>query len=162
MAKATEDPINTSPSPQLTVEALAALTGRLVSNADGIENIAAQGMATDMRLAAQAIEHLLHTKEPADLFVNVYENVDAEPVLSNAPQREVIGDDAEEYEDCRQTLLADGHCTTGGGAFPLRHLELGLDRDEELALLRAGIQRAIDSTTDPVCRHHLRELLGGQ
>jgi hypothetical protein len=32
---------------------------------------------------------------------------------------------------------------------------------EELIRVRSGIQRAIDSTTDPVCRNHLRELLGG-
>src|ERR1700738_3900217 len=104
VSMATEDSSNTSLTSQLTAEALTALTGRLVSHADGIENIAAQAMATDMRLAAQAIEHLWHPKEPADLFVNVYENVDAEPVLSSVPLREVIGDDAEEYDDCRRTL----------------------------------------------------------
>jgi hypothetical protein len=118
---ATSDP-NDTDQKALSLNDLVALAGRLVTHADGIENIAAQGMATDMRLAAQAIEHLLHTKEPADLFVNVYENVDAEPVLSNVPLREVIGDDAEEYDDCRRTLLADGRCTTGGGASPLYHL----------------------------------------
>jgi hypothetical protein len=156
---ATDDSSNTSLTSQLTVEALTALSGRLSDHADGIENLAAQAMATDMRLAAQAIEHLLHTKEPADLLVNVYENVDAEPVLSSVPLREVIGDDAEEYDDCRRTLLADGRCTTGGGASPLYHLRRV--PNEELIRLQAGIQRAIDSTTDPVCRNHLRELLGG-
>ena len=155
---ATDDSSNTSLTSQLTAEALTALTGRLVSHAEGIENIAARPMAEDMRLAAQAIKHLMSA--PTDLFVDI--TGDDGTSRRNVPLREAIGDDAEEYEDCRQTLLADGHCTTGGGAFPLRHLELGLDRDEELALLRAGIQRAIDSTTDPVCRHHLRELLGGQ
>jgi len=52
------DSTNTRATSQLTAEALTALTGRLVSHADGIENIAAQGMAQDMRFAAQAIEHL--------------------------------------------------------------------------------------------------------
>ena len=32
---------------------------------------------------------------------------------------------------------------------------------EELIRLRSGIRQAIDSTTDDVCRNHLRELLGG-
>ena len=53
---ADNDSTNTSPLLQLTAEALTALTGRLVSHADGIENIAVQGMADDMRLAAHAIE----------------------------------------------------------------------------------------------------------
>ena len=157
---ATDDSSNTSLTSQLTAEALTALTGRLVSHADGIENIAAQGMATDMRLAAQAIEHLLHTKEPADLFVNVYENVDAEPVLSNVPLRDVIGDGAEEYDDCRRTLLADGRCTTGGGASALYHLRRV--PNEELIRLRAGIRRAADSTTDDAMRRQLLDLVEGR
>ena len=157
---ATDQPTNTSPSPQLTAEALTALAGRLVSHADGIENIAAEGMATDMRLAAQAIEHLLHSKEPADLFVNVYENVDADPVLSNVPLREVIGDDAEEYDDCHRTLLADGRCTTGGGASPLYHLRRV--PSEELIRLRAGIRKVADSTTNDVMRRQLLDLVEGR
>jgi hypothetical protein len=32
----------------------------------------------------------------------------------------------------------------------------------EIDRLVAGIQRAIESTTDDVCRNHLRQLLGGQ
>ena len=157
---ATDDPTNTSRSPQLTADALTALTCRLVTHADGIENIAAQSMATDMRLAAQAIEHLLHSKEPADLFVNVYENVDADPVLSNVPLREVIGDDAEEYDDCRRTLLADGRCTTGGGASPLYHLRRV--PNEELIRLRAGIRKVANSTTDDAMRRLLLDLLEGR
>ena len=31
---------------------------------------------------------------------------------------------------------------------------------EELICLRAGIREALNSTTDPVCRTHLRHLLG--
>jgi hypothetical protein len=45
----------------------------------------------------------------------------------NIPLREAIGDDAEEYDDCRKTLLADGKCTTGGGASPIYHLTLVRD-----------------------------------
>ena len=37
---------------------------------------------------------------------------------------EAIGDDQGEYNDCRATLLADGKCTTGGGAAPVYFLEL--------------------------------------
>ena len=49
------DSTNTRATSQLTAEALTALSGRLVSHAEGIENIAARPMAEDMRLAAQAI-----------------------------------------------------------------------------------------------------------
>jgi hypothetical protein len=94
--------------------------------------------------------------EPPDLFVDV--TGDDGTSRRNVPLREVIGDDAEEYRDCRQTLLTDGKCTTGGGASPLYHLELV--GNDEIALLRSGIRKAIESTTDPVCRNHLRELLG--
>ena len=149
---ADNDSTNTSPLLQLTAEALTALTGRLVSHADGIENIAVQGMADDMRLAAHAIEHLMH---PTDILVDI--TGDDGISKHNVPLREAVGDDAEEYEDCRKTLLADGKCTTGASL--LYHLELV--GNEELALLRVGIRKAVESTTDPVCRNHLRELLGG-
>ena len=149
MVKATEDDTNTSPTRQLTAAELSALCSRLVQHADGIENIAAD----DLRLAAQAIEQLV--ARPADLLVDIT-GADGTS-RRNVPLREAIGNDPEEYEDCRTTLLADGKCTTG--ASPLYHLEL--IGNEELALLRAGIRKAIESTTDPVCRNHLRELLGG-
>jgi hypothetical protein len=55
---ATSDP-NDTDQKTLSLNDLVALTGRLVRHADGIQNIAAQGMADDMRLAAQAIEHLM-------------------------------------------------------------------------------------------------------
>ena len=78
-------------------------------------------------------------RDPADdLFVDV--TGDDGTSRRNVPLREVIGDDAEEYQDCRQTLLADGKCTTG--ASPLYHLELV--GNDEIALLR------------------VRKLLGGQ
>jgi hypothetical protein len=75
------------------------------------------------------------------------------------PLREAIGDDEVEYADCRATLLAEGKCTTGGGAAPLYHLTLA--GTEELAPLRAGIRRVTDSTEDESTERHLRELLGG-
>jgi len=76
-----------------------------------------------------------------------------------AELREAIGDDDVEYDDCRKTLLADGRCTTGGGAAPLYHLTLA--GTEELARLRAEIRRAADSTEDESTERYLRELLGG-
>jgi hypothetical protein len=112
---------------------------------------------------------------PADLLVDV--TGDDGTSRRNVPLREAVGNDDEEYDDCRETLLADGHCTTGGGALPLYHMELV--RNVELAVLRAGtastkdevprrqvvrlragIRKAADSTTDPVTRNHLNELLG--
>jgi hypothetical protein len=42
----------------------------------------------------------------------------------SVPLWEAIGDNQEEYNDCRSTLLADGKCTTGGGAAPVYFLEL--------------------------------------
>jgi hypothetical protein len=45
-------------------------------------------------------------------------------VNRSVPLWEAIGDDQEEYEDCRNTLLADGKCTPGGGAAPVYFLEL--------------------------------------
>jgi hypothetical protein len=95
--------------------------------------------------------------EPTDLFVDI--TGDDGTSRRNVPLREAVGNDPDEYEDCRQTLLADGTCTTGGGASPLYHLELA--GNDELARLRAGIGKAIESTTDPVCRNHLRDLLEG-
>lgn len=104
----------------------------------------------------KVVETYWRTDAPTDLYVDV--TGDDGTSRRNVPLREVIGGDADEYEDCRQTLLADGKCTTGGGAFPLRHLELV--GNEELALLRAGIRRAAESTTDSVTRRHLLDLLG--
>ena len=75
---------------------------------------------------------------PIDLFVDV--TGDDGTSRRNVPLREVIGNDPEEYRDCRQTLLVDGRCTTG--ASPLYHLELV--GNDEIALLR------------------VRKLLGGQ
>jgi hypothetical protein len=108
-------------------------------------------------------------QDPADAPSDLYVDVTGDDGTSrrNVPLREAVGNDPEEYEDCRTTLLADGKCTTGGGDSPLLHLELVNQAYDEaglamIARLRAGIQQAIDSTTDEVCRNHLRQLLGGQ
>jgi hypothetical protein len=105
---------------QLTPTGLEALTRRLIAHADGIENMAARTMADDLRLATHVIEHLVSA--PADLLVDVTgEDGITKP---DVPLREAVGNDQVEYQDCRTTLLADGKCTTGGGAVPLYHLRL--------------------------------------
>jgi hypothetical protein len=73
----------------------------------------------DLLTAASLIEGLARS---ADLLVDI---TDTEgKVRRSIPLREAIGDDDVEYRDCRATLLADGKCTTGGGAAPVYFLEL--------------------------------------
>jgi hypothetical protein len=109
-----------SEASQLTPADMTALTKRLIKYAEGIENLAAQTMADDLRLATRVIEHLMSA--PADLLVDV--TAEDGTTKSNVPLREAIGSDQVEYLDCRTTLLVDGKCTTGGGAAPLYHLTL--------------------------------------
>jgi hypothetical protein len=102
---------------------------------------------------------------PSDLFVDV--TGDDGTSRRNVPLREAVGNDPEEYDDCHTTLLADGKCTTGGGDSPLLHLELVNQAYDEaglamIARLRAGIRKAIESTTDDVMRKQLLDLIGGQ
>ena len=73
----------------------------------------------DLLTAASLIEGLARS---ADLLVNITDT-DGK-VNRSVPLWEAIGDDQEEYEDCRNTLIADGKCTTGGGAAPVYLLEL--------------------------------------
>jgi hypothetical protein len=108
----------------------------------------------DLLAAASLIEGLARS---ADLLVDITDT-DGK-VNRSVPLREAIGDDEVEYQDCRQTLLAEGKCTTGGGAAPLYHLTLA--GTEELARLRAEIRRAADATEDESTERRLRELLGG-
>ena len=60
---------NTPPSPTKRID-LAALTKRLESHADGIENLAARAMADDMRLAAQTINRLVEEIRSASASTN--------------------------------------------------------------------------------------------
>jgi hypothetical protein len=103
----------------------------------------------DMRLAARLIEELCSVRseirraadstsdpvcrhhlrellgeplEPAGLLVDV--TYQGGTTRWGVPLREAVGEDEEEYEDCRKTLLADGECTTGGGDSPRYHLTL--------------------------------------
>jgi len=98
---------------------LSALTRRLRNRAESIVLRDQPEMQRDMQTAAIIIDGVARS---SDLLVNVTD-VDGKVNLS-VPLWEAIGDDQEEYEDCRNTLLADGKCTTGGGAAPVYFLEL--------------------------------------
>jgi hypothetical protein len=136
----------------LTPAALSGLATRL--SARGISTLTRDQpeIQADIRLAARLIEELgrvrseirraaASTTDPVcrhhlrELIGDPLEAVTDDDLIvdvtgedgttrSNVPLREAIGDDAEEYDDCRKTLLADGKCTTGGGASPLHHLVL--------------------------------------
>jgi hypothetical protein len=72
-----------------------------------------------MQTAASLIDGIARS---SDLLVDI---TDTDGKVSRSiPLWEAIGDDEEEYEDCRNTLLADGKCTTGGGSAPVYFLEL--------------------------------------
>jgi hypothetical protein len=73
----------------------------------------------DLLIAASLIEGIARS---SDLLVDVTDP-DGK-VTRSVPLWEAIGDDREEYGDCRNTLIADGKCTTGGGAAPVYLLEL--------------------------------------
>ena len=117
---ATERPIITLPSSEVH-----SLAGRLLAR--GAEKTS-QG--ADLQSAGQIIKTLL-----ADGSIGAGISIRGTDLLVDAaapdgttrrsvPLREAIRGDEAEYQDCRATLLADGHCTTGGGATPLYHLTL--------------------------------------
>ena len=151
---------------------LAALSARLIEHADGIENIAARGMAHDMRLAAQAIEHLMRPtaedmpigKEPPE-FVSI---TSVKALLNRLLDHQASGDEAlhADIETAGRLIFTLWDVIKRAGihdpAIESTPTDLFVDitGDDGIALLRAGIQRAIESTTDPVCRDHLRQLLG--
>jgi len=91
-------------------------------------------LVDDLLLASRAIEQLIGTSAFTDLLVDITDQ-DGN-TKRNVSLREAIGDDAEEYEDCRKTLRADGRCTTGGGAAPLYHLMLV--RNQIVVSIRGG------------------------
>jgi hypothetical protein len=98
---------------------LSALTKRLRNRAESIVLRDQPEMQRDMLTAAGVIDGVARS---SDLLVDI---TDTDGKVSRSvPLWEAIGDDPEEYSDCRATLLADGKCTTGGGAAPLYRLEL--------------------------------------
>jgi hypothetical protein len=119
MAKATYESTSTSLPPQMSSAELSALAKRLRNRAESIVLRDQPEMQRDMLSAAGVIDGVAQS---SDLLVDITDT-DGK-VNRSVPLWEAIGDDDAEYQDCRQTLLADGKCTTGGGAAPLYHLEL--------------------------------------
>lgn len=115
----THDSTSTSPTQQMSPGELTALAGRLRARAESIVLRDQPEMQRDMRAAAGVIDGVVRS---CDLLVDI---TDTEgKVNRSVPLWEAIGDDQGEYDDCRATLLADGKCTTGGGAAPVYFLEL--------------------------------------
>jgi hypothetical protein len=116
---ASTDTSNTTSLPQMVPAELSALAKRLRNRAESIVLRDQPEMQRDMLSAAGVIDGVARS---SDLLVDVTD-VDGK-TNRGVPLWEAIGDDDEEYEDCRNTLLADGKCTTGGGAAPIYFLEL--------------------------------------
>ncbi len=116
---ATEYSSNATSIPQMSPAELSALAKRLRNRAESIVLRDQPEMQRDMLSAAGVIDGVVRS---SDLLVDV---TDTEgKVNRSVPLWEAIGDDQEEYNDCRATLLADGKGTTGGGAAPIYFLEL--------------------------------------
>jgi len=98
---------------------LSALAKRLRNRAESIVLRDQPEMQRDMLTAARVIDGVVRS---SDLLVDITDT-DGK-VNRSVPLWEAIGDDDAEYQNCRQTLLADGKCTTGGGAAPVYFLEL--------------------------------------
>jgi hypothetical protein len=116
---ATEHSSNATPVPQMTPAELSALAARLRNRAESIVLRDQPEMQRDMLSAAVVIDGVARS---SDLLVDITDT-DGK-VNRSVPLWEAIGDDEVEYQDCRATLLADGKCTTGGGAAPVYFLEL--------------------------------------
>jgi hypothetical protein len=116
---ATKYSSNTTAVPQMSPAELSALAKRLRNRAESIVLRDQPEMQRDMRTAARVIDGVVRS---SDLLVDI---TDTDGKVSRSvPLSDAIGDDQEEYNDCRATLLADGKCTTGGGAAPVYFLEL--------------------------------------
>ncbi len=116
---ATEDSSNATSVPQMSPAELSALAKRLRNRAESIVLRDLPEMQRDMRAAAGIIDGVVRS---SDLLVDI---TDTDGKVSRSvPLSDAIGDDQEEYDDCRATLLANGKCTTGGGSAPVYFLEL--------------------------------------
>ena len=116
---ATQDSSNTTTVPQMRPAELSALAKRLRNRAESIVLRDQPEMQRDMQTAAGIVDGVARS---SDLLVDITDT-DGK-VNRSVPLWEAIGDDEAEYQDCRATLLADGKCTTGGGAAPVYFLEL--------------------------------------
>jgi hypothetical protein len=154
---ATDQSTNTGPTRQLTPTELSALASRLRARANSVLYRDQPHQAADLRTAASLIEQLI---QPGDLLVDITDDGKASATRFGVPLREAIGDDEEEYEDCRKTLLADGKCTTGGGAAPLYHLVM-VGRSEVTIEMRGGKVAAVTGLP-PGTTYVVRHDAGGQ
>jgi hypothetical protein len=116
---ASTDTSNATSVPQMSLAELSALAKRLRNRAESIVLRDLPEMQRDMLTAAGVIDGVVRS---SDLLVDITDT-DGKARRS-VPLSEAIGDDQEEYNDCRATLLADGKCTTGGGAAPVCFMEL--------------------------------------
>ena len=106
MAKATYESTSTSLPPQMSPADLSALAKRLRNRAESIVLRDQPEMQRDMFSAAGVIDGVVRS---SDLLVDI---TDTDGKVSpSVPLWEAIGDDEGEYQDCRQTLLAEGKCT---------------------------------------------------
>jgi hypothetical protein len=153
---ATEDTSNTPRAPQMRPEEMHGLAKRLRARADSVLYRDQPHQAADLRQAASLIEQLT---QPGDLLVDITDDGKISATRFGVPLREAIGDD-EEYEDCRRTLLADGKCTTGGGAAPLYHLVM-VGRSEVTIEMRGGKVAAVTGLP-PGTTYVVRHDAGGQ
>ena len=116
---ASTDTSNTTSLPQMVPAELSALAKRLRNRAESIVLRDQPEMQRDMQTAAGVIDGIARS---SDLLVDI---TDTDGKMNRSvPLCQVIGDDQDEYSDCRATLLADGKCTTGGGGAPVYFLEL--------------------------------------
>jgi hypothetical protein len=116
---ASTDTSNATSLPQMSAAELSALAKRLRNRAESIVLRDQPEMQRDMLTAAGVIDGVARS---SDLLVDITDTDGR--VSRSVPLSEAIDDDQEEYSDCRATLLADGKCTTGGGAAPVYFLEL--------------------------------------
>jgi hypothetical protein len=131
---ATRESSNATAVPQMSAAELSALAKRLRNRAESIFLRDLPEMQRDMLSAAGVIDGVVLS---SDLLVDTTDG----KVNRSVPLWEAIGDDEEEYADCRQTLLTDGKCTTGGGAAPLYRLELV--RNQVTIEMRGGMVAAV-------------------
>jgi hypothetical protein len=116
---ASDESSNTTSLAQMSPAELSALAKRLRNRAESVLLRHQPEQHRDLLTAATLSEGVARSN---DLLVDV---TDAEGNVSRSvPLLQAIGDDEVEYADCRHTLLAEGKCTTGGGAAPIYFLEL--------------------------------------
>jgi hypothetical protein len=116
---ATHDSTSTDTASQMTPTEMRGLAQRLRARAQSLLLRHQPEQHRDLLTAATLIDGVARS---SDLLVDITDT--GGQASRSVPLWEAIGDDEVEYQDCRATLLADGKCTTGGGAAPVYFLEL--------------------------------------